>query len=113
MAGRPKRTEAVGVVFLRLPYDLLERVNRCAAMIALHEGVLLDKTQAFRRVLEAGCEALEHSQLELAHIASIASENGSRPGNSLPQEEAAPALPVTATGNGDVTDTVSQEHAPK
>jgi hypothetical protein len=69
MAGRPKREEEVKVVFLRLPTDLLKRVTRCTGMIATREGVRLDQTKAFRRLLEIACDAVEHRQTPLAPLA--------------------------------------------
>jgi len=59
MAGRPKREGEVEVVFLRLPKDLVERVTRCKGKILMQEGVNLNTTKAFCRILEEGCEALE------------------------------------------------------
>jgi hypothetical protein len=58
-AGRPKREDPVEVVFLRLPKDVMARVVRCTGMIEITQGVKLNKTEAFRCILEAGCKALE------------------------------------------------------
>jgi hypothetical protein len=59
MAGRPKREEEITPVLLRIPPALLKRVERCQALLQLREGVRLTRTDAFWRILEAGCEALE------------------------------------------------------
>jgi hypothetical protein len=69
MAGRPKRDIAVEVVFLRLPKDLVERVTRCAGILQTREGVKLNTTQAYTRLLEIACDAVEHQQTPLAPLA--------------------------------------------
>jgi hypothetical protein len=61
MAGRPKRDDEVEVVFLRLPKEMLARIVRSKGLIELEEGVNLNKTQAFLRLLDAGCAAIERT----------------------------------------------------
>jgi hypothetical protein len=108
MAGRPKREEDVEVVFLRLPKDVLGRVVRCTGMIEITQGVKLNKTEAFRRILEAGCAAIEGtregsetpvsaqmklseiaeiSSIPIAKIAEIAGDDVSVPGYGFPEDE--------------------------
>jgi hypothetical protein len=111
MAGRPKREEEVEVVFLRLPKDVLARVVRCTGRIEIKQGVKLNKTEAFRRILEAGCEALEGTregseipaQMKLSEIAEITSDDVNVPGYGFPEDEEempepAPASSVNGTG---------------
>jgi hypothetical protein len=65
----------VEVVFLRLPTDLVQRVTRCTGILQTREGVNRNTTQAYARLLEIACEAVEHQQTPLvpvlAEIASI------------------------------------------
>jgi hypothetical protein len=122
MTGRPKREEDVEVVFLRLPKDVLVRVVRCTGMIEMRQGVKLNKTEAFRRILEAGCAALEErregsetpapAQIKIAEIAGIvpvsiaklsdiAGEDVAVPGYGFPEDEEelpAPASHTNGTG---------------
>jgi hypothetical protein len=118
MAGRPKRGEDVEVVFLRLPKDVLARVVRCTGMIEITQGVKLNKTEAFRRILEAGCEALEGtregretpapaqmklsgiaeiSSMPIAKISDIAGDDMSIPGYGFPEDEDEIPAPVSHT----------------
>jgi hypothetical protein len=59
MAGRPKREEEVTSVLLRIPPALLKRVERCQALLQLREDTRFTRTEAFWRIIEAGCRALE------------------------------------------------------
>jgi hypothetical protein len=61
MAGRPRREGEIEVVFLRLPIDVVERVAQCKGMIETRERKSFSRTEAFCRILEAGCEALERT----------------------------------------------------
>jgi hypothetical protein len=60
--GRPKRAEDVTPVLLRIPTELLARVHQCKATIELQEGVNLSRTEAFWRILQAGCTALTSNE---------------------------------------------------
>jgi hypothetical protein len=59
MVGRPKREEEVTPVLLRIPPALLKRVERCQALLQLREDTRFTRTEAFYRIIEAGCEAVE------------------------------------------------------
>jgi hypothetical protein len=59
MAGRPRREEEVAVMTLRIPHPLLERVNRCKALVELQEGANLSRTEVLWRIIEDGCQVLE------------------------------------------------------
>jgi hypothetical protein len=59
MAGRPPREEQVAVMTLRIPHPLLERVNRCKALVELQEGANLSRTEVLWRIIEDGCRVLE------------------------------------------------------
>jgi hypothetical protein len=59
MAGRPRREEEVAVMTLRIPHPLLERVNRCKAMVELQEGANLSRTEVLWQIIEEGCRVLE------------------------------------------------------
>ena len=108
MAGRPKRTEEVHPLYLRLPPPLLERAQRCQALLQLHTGARMTQNDAFRRLLEAGCETLERTlegrapsapaQMPIAEIAEISSgpiskiaeipdDDWSLPGYGFPEDE--------------------------
>jgi hypothetical protein len=62
MAGRPPRQEAVEPVLLRIPPALLQRVERCQRRMAVQEDATITRTEAFWRIIEAGCAALERQQ---------------------------------------------------
>src|SRR2546423_9600118 len=82
MAGRPPRDVEVEVVFLRLPKDVVERVTKVKGWLEM-QGHKLNTTQAYCRILEAGCAVLEGTredsktpvpaQMELSEIAAISS----------------------------------------
>ena len=59
MAGRPRREEEVAVMTLRISHPLLERVNRCKALVELQEGANLSRTEVLWRIIEDGCRVLE------------------------------------------------------
>ena len=86
MAGRPKREEEITPVLLRIPPVLLKRVERCQALLQLREGVRLTRTDAFWRILEAGCEALEGRETPLiSEISEISSDDLSVLGYGFPE----------------------------
>jgi hypothetical protein len=44
---------------LRIPHPLLERVNRCKALVELQEGANLSRTEVLWQIIEEGCRVLE------------------------------------------------------
>ena len=79
MAGRPKREEEVTSVLLRIPPALLKRVERCQALLQLREDTRFTRTEAFWRIIEAGCGALEGKEkpvpthISISEISEISS----------------------------------------
>jgi hypothetical protein len=73
--GRPKREEDVTPVLLRIPKPLLARVHQCKATIELQEGINLSRTEAFWRILQAGCAALASSETAAPTIAKTGKRN--------------------------------------
>jgi hypothetical protein len=120
MAGRPKRTGPTQTVFLRLNADVVARVNRATGLLEAREGVRLNQTEAFTRILEAGCAALERtledtatlaqtpistiseiSNISLSEIAALPDYGADVPGYGFPEDEdeiPAPASPTNGTG---------------
>ena len=120
MAGRPKRTGPTQTVFLRLDADVVARVNRATGLLETREGVRLNQTEAFTRILEAGCAALERtledtatraqtpistiseiSNISLSEIAALPDYGADVPGYGFPEDEdeiPAPASPTNGTG---------------
>ncbi len=107
MAGRPKREEEVTPVLLRMTPVLLKRVERCQTRLALQEDARLTRTEAFWRIIEAGCEALEGpregretpvpaqtplseisaiSPIMISKISEISGEDVSVPGYGFPED---------------------------
>ena len=56
--GRPKRTEEVTSLLLRLPPVLLRKLDRCKAVLELREGGSLTRTSVFWRALDVGADVL-------------------------------------------------------
>ena len=56
--GRPKRTEEVTSLLLRLPPALLRKLDRCKAVLELREGGSLTRTSVFWRALDVGADVL-------------------------------------------------------
>jgi hypothetical protein len=56
--GRPKRTEEVTSLLLRLPPALLSKLDRCKAVLELREGGSLTRTSVLGRALDAGADVL-------------------------------------------------------
>jgi hypothetical protein len=113
MAGRPKREEEVTPILLRIPPALLERVQRCQALLQLQTGASVTRTAAFWHILEAGCDALEGretpapvqipisriseiSSLSISKISEISGEDLSVPGFGSPEDDTEPLVPVVA-----------------
>jgi hypothetical protein len=74
MAGRPRREEEVAVMTLRIPHPLLERVNRCKALVELQEGANLSRTEVLWRIIEDGCQVLEGQLARPGEILEVVSE---------------------------------------
>jgi hypothetical protein len=97
MAGRPKRTGPTQTVFLRLDADVVARVNRATGLLETREGVRLNQTEAFTRILEAGCATLEGTleghespapaSMPISKISEIAGDDLDVPGYGFPEDE--------------------------
>jgi hypothetical protein len=115
MAGRPKREEEVTPVLLRMTPALLKRVERCQTRLALQEDARLTRTEAFWRIIEAGCEALEEpregretpvlaqtplseisaiSPILISKISEISGEDISVPGYGFPEDREDEEIPT-------------------
>jgi len=106
MAERPSRTGTSTSVLLRLPPALLQRVNRCQALLQLQAGARVSRIDAVCRLLEVGCDAVERmvavsqiallSQVSVSEIATISqisevSDDKATEGDSGEDEARAPA----------------------
>jgi hypothetical protein len=88
MAGRPRREEEVAVMTLRIPHPLLERVNRCKAMVELQEGANLSRTEVLWQIIEEGCRVLEGQVARPGETPDVVSEISMPP--DAPQTSARP-----------------------
>ena len=82
--GRPKRTEEVTSLLLRLPPALLSKLDRCKAVLEWREGRRLTRTSVLGRALDVGVAYL------------LAADNGSGP---LPFRLRCVNQPVISTPN--------------
>jgi len=94
---------------------LLKRVERCQAKLALQEDARLTRTEAFWRIIEAGCEALEGlregketpvpaqtplseisaiSPILVSKISEISGEDVSVPGYGFPEDREDEEIPT-------------------
>ena len=102
--GRPKRTEEVTPILLRLPTALLKRVERCKARLEFQASVSIPRTAVFCGILEAGCavfegrttitEAADDGQIssiseipEVSNISEVSDISDTRPHNGTPPDE--------------------------
>ena len=79
MAGRPKRTEEVTSLLLRLPPALLSKLDRCKAILELREGRSLTRTSVLGRALDVGTDVLIGEGEEYHFLTRMASTMGGQP----------------------------------
>jgi hypothetical protein len=117
MAGRPKRTEEVAAMTLRLPPALLARVNRCKALCELQEGSNLSRTDVLWRIIDAGCQVLEgemaYSRLDLIPDSPESPERSRTPAVLTSQPDHRTAGPKALEGPGNMTTPVVSTVTPQ
>jgi hypothetical protein len=119
--GRPKREEEVTSILLRLPPALLKSVERCQTQLALQEDVRLTRTEAFWRILEAGCEAIAQrreatevsttapAQMSIYKISEISGVDVDIPGYGFPEDVELPE-PVREDHDGHVPQETNKDN---
>ena len=96
MAGRPKRTEEVTSLLLRLPPALLRKLDRCKAILELREGVSLTRTSVLWRALDVGADVLmgegedDHWQTRMVPTGEGQPAEGQQPTHAPTETEAIP-----------------------
>src|SRR5438128_3255 len=90
MAGRPKRTEEVTSLLLRLPPTLLRKLDRCKAVLEWREGRSLTRTSVLGRALDVGADVLIGEGEEHPFLTRMASTTEGQPAEVRSAERCQP-----------------------